>query len=53
MPIDRLTTSAMTTMFDPDRPGGVGYEGASQYQQMVEPSQRIAWMDARESPIRT
>jgi uncharacterized protein len=47
MPIDRLTTSAMTTMFDPDRPPGVGYEGASQYQQMLDPTQRVAWMDAR------
>jgi predicted TIM-barrel fold metal-dependent hydrolase len=47
MPIDRLTTPAMTTMFDPDRPTGVGYEGASQYQQMLDPTQRVAWMDSR------
>src|SRR5947207_14638692 len=47
MPIDRLTTPAMTTMFDPARPRGVGYEGASQYQQMTEPSTRVAWMAAR------
>jgi predicted TIM-barrel fold metal-dependent hydrolase len=46
MPIDRLTTPAMTTMFDPERPAEIGYEGASQYQQMVDPSARLAWMDA-------
>src|SRR5215471_10711144 len=33
MPIERLTTSAMTTMFDPNRPPDVGYDGASQYQE--------------------
>jgi predicted TIM-barrel fold metal-dependent hydrolase len=47
MSIDRLTTPAMTVMFDPDRPPGVGYDGASQYQAMVEPSTRVAWMEAR------
>jgi len=47
MPIDRLTTPAMTTMFDPDRPPDVGYDGASQYQQMIDPSLRVAWMDQR------
>ena len=47
MPIDRLTLPAMTLMFDPDRPPGIGYEGASQYQPMVEPSRRVAWMDDR------
>jgi uncharacterized protein len=47
MTIDRLTTPAMTTMFDPDRPSGVGYDGASQYQQMLDPSQRVTWMDER------
>ncbi len=47
MPIDRLTTPAMTVMFDPDRPPGVGYDGASQYQEMLEPSRRVEWMEER------
>jgi predicted TIM-barrel fold metal-dependent hydrolase len=47
MPIDRLTTPAMTAMFDPDRPAGLGYAGASQYQQMLDPSGRVEWMEAR------
>jgi predicted TIM-barrel fold metal-dependent hydrolase len=47
MPIDRLTTPAMTTMFDPNRPRDLGYDGASQYQQMIDPTRRVSWMDAR------
>jgi predicted TIM-barrel fold metal-dependent hydrolase len=47
MPIDLLTTPAMTVMFDPDRPSGVGYDGASQYEQMLDPSRRMQWMDAQ------
>jgi uncharacterized protein len=47
MAIDRLTTPAMTVMFDPDRPPDLGYEGASQYQPMAAPSERVRWMDER------
>jgi predicted TIM-barrel fold metal-dependent hydrolase len=47
MPIDRLTTPAMTVMFDPDRPADRGYAGASQYPAMDDPARRIAWMDQR------
>jgi uncharacterized protein len=47
MPIERLTTPAMTVMFDPERPEGVGYAGASQYPAMDDPAGRVAWMDER------
>ncbi len=47
MPIERLTLPSMSAMFDPDRPADLGYDGASQYQPMVAPEQRVAWMDER------
>jgi predicted TIM-barrel fold metal-dependent hydrolase len=45
MPIERLVTPAMQIMFDPNRPAGVGYDGADQYQPMTDPASRVAWMD--------
>jgi predicted TIM-barrel fold metal-dependent hydrolase len=47
MPIERLVTPAMQVMFDPDRPPGVGYDGADQFKPMTDPATRVAWMDAR------
>jgi len=45
MPIDRLVTPAMQIMFDPNRPAGVGYDGADQFKPMTDPAARVAWMD--------
>jgi predicted TIM-barrel fold metal-dependent hydrolase len=47
MPIDRLTTPAMTVLFSPDRPTEFGYEGASQFPELTDPSARVAWLDQR------
>jgi predicted TIM-barrel fold metal-dependent hydrolase len=45
MPIDRLVTPAMQIMFDPQRPPGIGYDGADQFKPMTDPGARVAWMD--------
>src|SRR6266480_6452484 len=45
MPIGRLVTPAMQVMFDPQRPAGVGYDGASQFPELSSPDDRLAWMD--------
>ena len=47
MPIDRLVTPAMQVMFDPDRPPGIGYDGASQYPELTDAAARVAWMDSQ------
>jgi uncharacterized protein len=45
MPVEQLTTPAMQVMFDPERPADLGYLGASQYPEMIEPKDRVAWLD--------
>ncbi|MCU1462749.1 MAG: hypothetical protein JWO37_2824 [Acidimicrobiales bacterium] len=45
MAIDRLTTPAMEAMFSPDRPADLGYPGASQFHQLVDPARRVGWLD--------
>ena len=45
MPIDRIVTPAMSVMFDPNRPAGIGYEGACQYPELTGNASRLAWMD--------
>ena len=46
MPIDQLTTPAMTVMFSPDRPEGVRLSGvASSSSRLTDPAARVAWMD--------
>jgi len=46
MPIERLVTPAMQVMFDPERPAGLGYDGASQYPELTDAAARVAWLDA-------
>jgi uncharacterized protein len=45
MAIDRLVTPAMRVLYDPDRPAGVGYDGASMHLEMQDVGRRVAWMD--------
>jgi uncharacterized protein len=47
MPIDRLVTPAMQVMFDPDRPAGIGYDGASQFRELTDAAARVAWLDTQ------
>jgi predicted TIM-barrel fold metal-dependent hydrolase len=45
MPMDRLVTSGMEAIYDPEAPKVMGYEGASMCREMTDPEARVAWMD--------
>lgn len=47
IPIERIVTPAMRVLYDPDRPPGVGFHGATMDAQMVDPAARVAWLDAQ------
>lgn len=47
MPIERIVTPAMRLLYDPDRPEGVGFPGATMDPELVDPAGRVAWLDAR------
>ncbi len=44
MPATVLTTPFMHLMYDPDRPHGLGYEGADQHW-ALDPDARVRWLD--------
>ena len=44
MPASALTTPFMHLMYDPDRPTGLGYEGADQHW-ALDPEARVRWLD--------
>jgi predicted TIM-barrel fold metal-dependent hydrolase len=47
MPIDRLVTPGMREKYDPDRGPEAGYPGSDQHQYLLDPSDRLGWMDAQ------
>jgi predicted TIM-barrel fold metal-dependent hydrolase len=47
MPMERLVTSGMRALYDPDRGPEAGYAGSDQHHYFVDPSERIEWLDAQ------
>jgi predicted TIM-barrel fold metal-dependent hydrolase len=47
MPIERLVTDGMRQKYDPNRGPDAGYPGSDQHQHLLDPADRLRWLDAQ------
>jgi predicted TIM-barrel fold metal-dependent hydrolase len=45
MPMDRLVTDGMRTIYDPNRGPEAGYPGSNQHLELTDIAERLTWMD--------